>query len=61
MVLANAVCVLSLCMAGAEASGGIVVEDHRECCLCIALPAWIFLAVQLYAHLLLAGICDEGT
>ena len=59
MVPAHAVCLLSLCVAGAKVAWNFVVEDHREYSLCIALPTWILFAVQLYAHLLLAGLCDE--
>ena len=59
MVPAYAVCLLFLCVAGAQVAWSFMVEDHWEYSLCIALPAWILFAVQLYAHLLLAGLCDE--
>lgn len=61
MVFAHAVCLLSLCVVGAEATGCFMVEDHWEYRLCFIFPTRILFAVQLYAHLLLAGLCDEGT
>ena len=61
MVSAHALCLLSLCMAGVEAAGGAVDEDCREYRRRAALPPWLLLAVQLYAHILLVGLCDEGT
>ena len=47
-------------MAGVEAAGGAVDEDCREYRRRAALPPWLLLAVQLYAHILLARLCDEG-
>ena len=44
-----------------KVAGDVVAEDYWEHCLCAALPAWIFPAVQLYDYLLLVGLCDEGT
>ena len=61
MVPADAVCLLSLCVAGAQAARSFMVEDHWEYRLCLIFPTRILFAVQLYAYLLLVGICDEGT
>ena len=47
-------------MAGVEAAGGAVAEDCREYRRRAALPPWLLLAVQLYAHFLLVRLCDEG-
>ena len=47
-------------MAGVEAAGGAVAEDCREYRRRAALPPWLLLAVQLYAHILLVRLCDEG-
>ena len=59
MVPAYAVCLLSLCVAGTQAAGNFMVEDYWEYRLCLIFPTRILFAVQLYAHLLLVGICDE--
>lgn len=61
VVPANAVCLLRLCLARAEAARYSVVENHREHSHCAFLPTRILLAIQLYAHILLDGICIEET